>query len=44
VTHQGNLTVLMEVSQTNPNVVLGGSGDMGFIFPTVVSEVLMPCL
>jgi mannose-1-phosphate guanylyltransferase / phosphomannomutase len=26
-------TALMEASQTNPNVVLGGSGDMGFIFP-----------
>jgi mannose-1-phosphate guanylyltransferase/phosphomannomutase len=23
----------MEASQVNPNVVLGGSGDMGFIFP-----------
>jgi mannose-1-phosphate guanylyltransferase/phosphomannomutase len=23
----------MEASQANPNVVLGGSGDMGFIFP-----------
>ncbi len=28
-----NPTSLMEASQTNPNVVLGGSGDMGFIFP-----------
>ena len=28
-----NPTALMEASQTNPNVVLGGSGDMGFIFP-----------
>jgi mannose-1-phosphate guanylyltransferase/phosphomannomutase len=26
-------TALMEAAQTNPNVVLGGSGDMGFIFP-----------
>ncbi|MGV2828629.1 sugar phosphate nucleotidyltransferase [Myxosarcina sp. GI1(2024)] len=28
-----NPTALMEASQTNPNVVLGGSGEMGFIFP-----------
>ncbi|MGF1540610.1 MAG: sugar phosphate nucleotidyltransferase [Pleurocapsa sp.] len=28
-----NPTALMEASQTNANVVLGGSGDMGFIFP-----------
>lgn len=28
-----NPTALMEASQNNPNVVLGGSGDMGFIFP-----------
>lgn len=26
-------TALMEACHTNPNVVLGGSGDMGFIFP-----------
>ncbi|MCA1990614.1 MAG: mannose-1-phosphate guanyltransferase [Coleofasciculus sp. S288] len=26
-------TALMEASQSYPNVVLGGSGDMGFIFP-----------
>jgi mannose-1-phosphate guanylyltransferase/phosphomannomutase len=26
-------TALMEASQTNPNVVLGGSGEIGFIFP-----------
>ncbi|HEY9652191.1 MAG TPA: mannose-1-phosphate guanyltransferase, partial [Coleofasciculaceae cyanobacterium] len=26
-------TALMEASQTHPNVVVGGSGDMGFIFP-----------
>jgi mannose-1-phosphate guanylyltransferase/phosphomannomutase len=26
-------TALMEACQENPNVVLGGSGDMGFIFP-----------
>ena len=26
-------TALMEASQTDPNVVLGGSGDIGFIFP-----------
>jgi mannose-1-phosphate guanylyltransferase / phosphomannomutase len=29
---KANPTALMEASQT-PNVVLGGSGDMGFIFP-----------
>lgn len=28
-----NPTALMEACQTSPNVVLGGSGDMGFIFP-----------
>ncbi len=28
-----NPTALMEASQDNPNVVLGGSGDIGFIFP-----------
>ncbi|HAC66003.1 MAG TPA: mannose-1-phosphate guanylyltransferase [Cyanothece sp. UBA12306] len=30
---KANPTALMEASQTNPNVALGGSGDMGFIFP-----------
>lgn len=30
---KANPTALMEACQTNPNVVLGGSGDMGFIFP-----------
>jgi mannose-1-phosphate guanylyltransferase / phosphomannomutase len=30
---KANPTALMEASQMNPNVVLGGSGDMGFIFP-----------
>ena len=30
---KANPTALMEGSQANPNVVLGGSGDMGFIFP-----------
>lgn len=30
---KANPTALMEASQTNPNVVLGGSGDIGFIFP-----------
>lgn len=30
---KANPTALMEASQKNPNVVLGGSGDMGFIFP-----------
>ncbi|GAB4546813.1 MAG: mannose-1-phosphate guanyltransferase [Pleurocapsa sp.] len=30
---KANPTALMEASRTNPNVVLGGSGDMGFIFP-----------
>jgi len=30
---KANPTALMEASQTNQNVVLGGSGDMGFIFP-----------
>ncbi|AFZ53099.1 mannose-1-phosphate guanyltransferase [Cyanobacterium aponinum UTEX 3222] len=28
-----NPSALMETSQNTPNVVLGGSGDMGFIFP-----------
>ena len=28
-----NPTSLMEACQTNPNVVLGGSGEIGFIFP-----------
>ena len=28
-----NPTALMEASQYNPNVVLGGNSDMGFIFP-----------
>lgn len=28
-----NPTALMEACNTNPNVVLGGSGEMGFIFP-----------
>ena len=38
--HDGNVirtkvnpTALMEATQNNPNVVLGGSGNMGFIFP-----------
>ena len=38
--HDGNVirtkvspTALMEASQDNPNVVLGGSSNMGFIFP-----------
>ncbi len=30
---KANPTALMEASQANPNVVLGGSGEMGFIFP-----------
>ena len=30
---KANPTALMEACQENPNVVLGGSGDMGFIFP-----------
>lgn len=30
---KANPTALMEASQANANVVLGGSGDMGFIFP-----------
>ncbi|HEY9892890.1 MAG TPA: mannose-1-phosphate guanyltransferase [Candidatus Sericytochromatia bacterium] len=30
---KANPTALMEAAQTNSNVVLGGSGDMGFIFP-----------
>ncbi|NES18848.1 MAG: NTP transferase domain-containing protein [Symploca sp. SIO3E6] len=30
---KANPTALMEASQTNPNVVFGGSEEMGFIFP-----------
>ncbi len=30
---KANPTALMAASQSNANVVLGGSGDMGFIFP-----------
>lgn len=30
---KANPTALMEAAHDNPNVVLGGSGDMGFIFP-----------
>ena len=30
---KANPTALMEATHNNPNVVLGGSGDMGFIFP-----------
>lgn len=30
---KANPTALMEASQAHPNVVLGGSGDTGFIFP-----------
>ncbi|BAW96186.1 mannose-1-phosphate guanyltransferase [[Synechococcus] sp. NIES-970] len=30
---KANPTALMEACRNNPNVVLGGSGDMGFIFP-----------
>jgi mannose-1-phosphate guanylyltransferase / phosphomannomutase len=30
---KANPTALMEATQNNPNAVLGGSGDMGFIFP-----------
>ncbi len=30
---KANPTALMEACHTNANVVLGGSGDMGFIFP-----------
>ena len=30
---KANPTALMEASQANSNVVLGGSGEMGFIFP-----------
>jgi len=30
---KANPTALMEAAQKNPNVVLGGSGDTGFIFP-----------
>ncbi len=30
---KANPTALMEACQTNPNVVIGGNGDTGFIFP-----------
>lgn len=30
---KANPTALMEACQKNPNVILGGSGDIGFIFP-----------
>jgi mannose-1-phosphate guanylyltransferase / phosphomannomutase len=30
---KANPTALMETCQSNPSTVLGGSGDMGFIFP-----------
>ncbi|MDY7022530.1 MAG: mannose-1-phosphate guanylyltransferase, partial [Cyanobacteriota bacterium] len=30
---KANPTALMEACHTNPNVVIGGSGEMGFIFP-----------
>jgi mannose-1-phosphate guanylyltransferase/phosphomannomutase len=30
---KANPTALMEASQTSPNVVVGGSGETGFIFP-----------
>jgi mannose-1-phosphate guanylyltransferase/phosphomannomutase len=30
---KANPTALMQACQANPNVVLGGSGEMGFIFP-----------
>ncbi|HIK26576.1 MAG: mannose-1-phosphate guanyltransferase [Oscillatoriaceae bacterium SKW80] len=30
---KANPTALMEACHSNPNVVLGGSGEMGFIFP-----------
>lgn len=30
---KANPTALMEATEKNPNVVLGGSGDTGFIFP-----------
>ncbi|NEP46502.1 MAG: mannose-1-phosphate guanylyltransferase, partial [Okeania sp. SIO2H7] len=30
---KANPTALMEACQTNKNVIIGGSGDMGFIFP-----------
>ncbi|MBP0020299.1 MAG: mannose-1-phosphate guanyltransferase [Cyanobacteria bacterium SBLK] len=30
---KANPTALMEAAQTDPGVVLGGSGEMGFIFP-----------
>lgn len=30
---KANPTALMQACQSNPNVILGGSGDMGFIFP-----------
>ena len=39
---KANPTALMEVCHTNPNVVLGGSGEMGFIFPQL-HPGLMPC-
>jgi mannose-1-phosphate guanylyltransferase/phosphomannomutase len=32
---KANPTAIMEATQHNPNVVLGGSGDMGFIFPNL---------
>lgn len=32
---KANPTALMEACQTNGSVVLGGSGDMGFIFPSL---------
>ncbi|GFE71179.1 mannose-1-phosphate guanyltransferase [Chroococcus sp. FPU101] len=34
---KANPTALMEASQSIPSVVLGGSGDMGFIFPQLHS-------
>ncbi|MDY6803664.1 MAG: mannose-1-phosphate guanyltransferase [Cyanobacteriota bacterium] len=30
---KANPTALMEACQSHPNVIMGGSGDMGFIFP-----------
>lgn len=30
---KANSTALMEAAQNNPNVILGGSGETGFIFP-----------
>ncbi|MGL5083020.1 MAG: sugar phosphate nucleotidyltransferase [Microcoleaceae cyanobacterium] len=30
---KANPTAIMETCHTNPNVVMGGSGEMGFIFP-----------